>query len=472
MHDRLSALAELFKRYGAVLNAAWRARHELDAEPRLAHELAFLPAHLELVDTPVHPAPKWAMRALLAFAGLALLWSIFGKLDIVATAKGKLVPNARVKVVQPLDTGIVRRILVQDGQRVKAGQSLIELDVTQAQADVAKTRAARVDAQLTIARTTAVLAAEKDNTSPKMPPIPDAPADRYAEVQRFADGQFSEYRQKIDELNAELAKRTAELDTTRRQVEKLRLTAPLARERVDSYRALVAQQYVSREDYLEKEQTRIEQEQELRVQQSRANELSDAVIEQRHAIEATAAQFRREQLDALNQAQQQLSQLAAEETKAAQRATRMDLRAPVDGTVQQLSVHTAGGVVTQAQALMEIVPDDTLEVQANLENKDVGFVRPGQDAIVKIDTFPYTRYGYLTGKVSEVPNDATQDKKQGLVYPIRVRLPSNRLRIEGQWVSLSPGMTVTVEVKTGKRRVAEYFLSPLVEYGSESLRER
>jgi hemolysin D len=231
MHDRLSALAELFKRYGAVLNAAWRARHELDTEPRLAHELAFLPAHLELVETPVHPAPKWAIRALLAFAGLALLWSIFGKLDIVATAKGKLVPNARVKIVQPLDTGIVRRILVQDGQRVKAGQSLIELDVTQAQADVAKTRAARVDAQLTIARTTAVLAAEKDNTFPKMAPIPDAPVERYAEVQRFANGQFSEYRQKIDEMNAELAKRMAELDTARRQVDKLSQTAPLARER-------------------------------------------------------------------------------------------------------------------------------------------------------------------------------------------------------------------------------------------------
>ena len=121
---------------------------------------------------------------------------------------------------------------------------------------------------------------------------------------------------------------------------------------------------------------------------------------------------------------------------------------------------------------MEIVPDDTLEVEANLQNKDVGFVKPGQDAIVKIDTFPYTRYGYLTGKVSKVPNDATQDRKQGLVYPIRVRLPSNRLRIEGKWVSLSPGMAVTVEVKTGKRRVAEYFLSPLVEYGGESLRER
>lgn len=472
MNDRLSALNELLKRYGAVFRAAWRVRHELDGERRFAHELAFLPAHLELVETPVHPAPKWTMRALLAFACLTLLWSIFGKLDIVATAKGKLLPNEHVKVVQPLDTGIVRSILVENGQRVTAGQSLIELDVTQAQADVAKTQAARLDAELTVARATAVLAAQARNASPKVEPVAGLPAQRQDEAQRFADGQYLEYRRKAEELQAELTKREDELATTQRQIEKLSQTAPLARERAESYRALVAEQYVSRQDYLEKEQARIEQEQELRVQQSHANELRAAVMEQRRAIEATAAQFRREQLDVMNQAQQQLPQLSAEETKAGQRARRMVLTAPVTGTVQQLAVHTTGGVVTQAQALMEIVPDDTLEVEANLENKDVGFVRPGQDAVVKIDTFPYTRYGYLTGKVAKVPNDATQDRKQGLVYPIRVRLPTNRLRIEGRWVNLSPGMAVTVEVKTGKRRVAEYFLSPLIEYGSESLRER
>lgn len=472
MNVQPSAVLELLKRYGAVSRAAWRVRHQLDSEPRLTHELTFLPAHLELVETPLHPAPRWTMRALLAFACLTLLWSIFGRLDIVATAKGKLVPNARVKVVQPLDTAIVKRILVEDGQRVKAGQSLIELDVTQAQADVQKTHAAKLDAELTIARTTAVLAALKSDAFPTIAPILDVPAARYSEVQRFADSQYGEYRQKPDELNAELAKRTAELDMTRRQIDKLSQTAPLARERAESYRALVAQQYVSRQEYLEKEQTRIEQEQELRVQQSHANELAAAVVEQRHSIEASIAQFKREQLDMLNQAQQQLPQLIAEETKAAQREKRMMLTAPVDGTVQQLAVHTAGGVVTQAQALMEVVPDDTLDVDAKLENKDVGFVKPGQTAIVKIDTFPYTRYGYLTGTVFKVPNDAVQDKREGLVYPIRVRLPTNRMRIDGQWVNLSPGMAVTVEVRTGKRRVAEYFLSPLIEYGSESLRER
>jgi hemolysin D len=167
-----------------------------------------------------------------------------------------------------------------------------------------------------------------------------------------------------------------------------------------------------------------------------------------------------------------LAQYQQEETKATQRQHRMQLRAPVSGTVQQLAVHTVGGVATQAQALMEIVPDDTLEVEASIDNKDIGFVNPGQDAVVKIETFPYTHYGYLDGKVAKVSNDATQDKKLGLVFPARIKLPTNRILVEHKWVTLSPGMAVTVEIKTGKRRVAEYFLSPLVEAGQESLRER
>ncbi|MDR3426317.1 MAG: HlyD family efflux transporter periplasmic adaptor subunit [Silvimonas sp.] len=140
--------------------------------------------------------------------------------------------------------------------------------------------------------------------------------------------------------------------------------------------------------------------------------------------------------------------------------------------MQQLNVHTVGGVVQTAQWLMEIVPDDTLEVEASVDNKDIGFVDAGQEAIIKIETFPYTRYDYLTGTVIKVSNDASQDKKLGLVYPARITLPSSRIHVDNKWVNLTPGMAVTVEVKTGRRRVAEYFLSPLIEYASESLRER
>ena len=151
----------------------------------------------------------------------------------------------------------------------------------------------------------------------------------------------------------------------------------------------------------------------------------------------------------------------------------MRLTAPVGGTVQQLAVHTVGGVVTPAQPLMVIVPrDKVLEVEAMLPNKDIGFVNPGQDAEVKVETFPFTKYGTIHGTVTQVSSDAIQDEKLGLVYSTRVKLARDTIQVESKAVRLSPGMAVTIEVKTGTRRVIEYFLSPLMQYGDESLRER
>jgi hemolysin D len=146
----------------------------------------------------------------------------------------------------------------------------------------------------------------------------------------------------------------------------------------------------------------------------------------------------------------------------------------VSGTVQQLSVHTLGGVVTTAQSLMEIVPDDALEVEAKLENKDVGFVQVGQRAAVKIEAFPYTRYGYLDGTVTSVSNDAVQDRnrKNGASFPIRIRLKTNRIRVDNRWITLTPGMAVTADIRTGKRSVIGYFLDPLMQTTQESMRER
>ena len=196
------------------------------------------------------------------------------------------------------------------------------------------------------------------------------------------------------------------------------------------------------------------------------------IAEQKADPETTLSTFRHDQLDTLDKAQQQFTQAHDEETKAINRQHLMRLTAPVAGTVQQLNVHTVGGVVTTAQSLMEIVPDDTLEVEAQVRNQDIGFVNPGQKAMIKIETFPYTRYGYLTGKVLTVSNDAVQDKKAGLVFPAKIQLPTRRFKVDNTWVNLTPGMAVTVEIKTGSQSVASYFLSPLEQVGHESLRER
>ncbi|MDN7675840.1 HlyD family type I secretion periplasmic adaptor subunit [Burkholderia oklahomensis] len=468
----LQAIGDLLSRYAAVIRESWAIRHELDGETRLAHELAFLPANLELVETPVHPLPLWTMRVIVALGILVVLVACFGRLDIVATAPGKLIPREQVKTIQPAITGVVRRILVRDGQRVAAGQLLMELDATQAAADSDKARLSKIEAALATARARALLDAQQRAQAPVVAQVDGATEAQQYEAQHLTEGFYHEYRDKLSSAQAELMKREAGLGTTAQQIAKLTATAPLARRQADDYRSLAGDRYVATSDYLDKEQTALGQEHELAAQRSHARELAAAVAQQRAEIASITSQFRRQQLDLLDKATQQLAQSRHDETKADTRQKLLTLTAPVAGTVQQLRVHTLGGVVTAASPVMNIVPDDVIEVEANLENKDVGFVKAGQPAIVKIEAFPYTRYGFLTGTVESVSNDAVQDRKRGLTFVTRIRLPTNRIRANDTWVNLTPGMVVTAEIKTGTRNVARYFLDSVIQTGQESLRER
>ncbi|RKR38205.1 HlyD family type I secretion periplasmic adaptor subunit [Paraburkholderia sp. BL17N1] len=469
---RLQAIKDLGARYAAVWHGAWDSRHLSDSPRREPYELAFLPAQLELVDTPVHPAPRWAMRSMVALTVLILLIGTVGRLDIVVSAKGKFVPNARVKVIQPAMTGVVREILVHDGQQVAAGQLLVKLDTAQAAADADKAVSSKLDAELAVERGAALLAAQRDRRAPAVASVEGAPQDRMQQAQRQAEGAYREYQDAVDSAQAELLKQEAGLDSTRQEIAKLQATAPLAREQANDYRALAGEKYVARSDYLEKEATALGQEHELAAQQSHARELAAGIAEQRAQIGQAASKFRHDRLDEMERATQQVTQSRDDATKAETRQALLSLTAPVSGTIQQLATYTPGGVVTTAQSLMEIVPADTLEVEAQLENRDVGFVEVGQTAAVKVEAFPYTRYGFINGTVVSVSNDAVQDRKSGLTFPVRIRLSTNRLHVENRWITLTPGMAVTADIKTGKRSVAGYFLGPLMESAQESMRER
>ena len=208
-------------------------------------------------------------------------------------------------------------------------------------------------------------------------------------------------------------------------------------------------------------------------QRSRLKELSATVQAARAERTSLVAETRRIALDTLNDAEQKTTGYGQELVKSEARKGYMTLIAPVDGTVQQLAVHTVGGVVTEAQVLMMVVPQDhVLEVEAFLDNKDIGFVNPDQIAEVKIETFPFTKYGTIPATVTHVSHDAISDEKKGLIYSTRVKLARATMQVEDKTVHLSPGMAVTVEIKTGQRRVIEYFLSPLLQHTNESLRER
>lgn len=223
---------------------------------------------------------------------------------------------------------------------------------------------------------------------------------------------------------------------------------------------------------MEKEQDALKEEADLQTQTDHAIELEAAIQEQRQEIATTNAAFRRGQLSDLEKAQQDLALSTDDQAKAAVRERLMKLTAPVAGTVQNLAVHTVGGVVTTAQALLEIVPEDTLEVEATIENKDIGFVEEGQEAVIKIEAFPYTRFGYLRGKVASISHDAVDTRRNGLQYVVRVALPANHMLVGRRQLNLTPGMQVVAEIRTGRRRVAEYFFSPFVETVGQSMIER
>lgn len=473
MKHVLQAIADFSQRYNRIFRAAWAQRKSMESPARTQDEIAFLPAHLELTETPVSPAARWTMRLIITLFCVALLWACIGQMDIVAVAQGKVVPSGRTKVIQAAETAVVKRIFVQDGQTVKAGQLLIELDATSAQADVSKAGDALLNARLAQLRLAAIAQSLKTGHAPRLQQDETLPATRWQAEQELASSEFQAYQQRRENLQAGIAQRRAEITTIQSMLAPMTETARIARTREEDYERLIQGQFVGRHDYLLRQQERIAAEQNLTSQQNRLQEAQAGLRSTQEQLDVLVAEYKQQTLAQLRQANEQLQQYAPEVKRAQQRDRQLALTSPVDGTVQQLAIHTVGGVVTPAQALMAIVPqDDLLEIEATVLNKDIGFVRPGQSATIKIESFPYTRYGYLTGVVTSVSSDAAQDEHLGLVFSARVRLLQSELMVEGKAVKITPGMSLSVEIKTGKRRLISYLLSPLQKMGNEAGRER
>lgn len=484
---KAQAFGDLILRYKTIFTEVWSRRQELDSAPRLRHEYEFLPATLALQETPAHPAPQIFMRLILLFVGLALVWSFFGKLDVVASATGKIVPDSRSKIIQPMEMAAVRAIHVKDGQTVKTGDNLIELDATVTQADSNRLSAEFQSARLDVAMYNALLDAQEreshstkktlvvfdENKSPTKASLSDISEVAIASQQRVATGQLHAYQTRAAQLAAAVLRHEAEQRSTQATVETLQKTLPIIQQKEKDYQELLTKNYVSQQEYLELKKQLIEQAGSLNAATEKLAEISASREEAERESKQFSAQTHSVWLDKLNEAEQKSASLAQELIKADSRGRFMRLTAPEDGTVQQLMVHTLGGVVTPAQPLMTIVPSNSpIEVEAFLANQDIGFVHQGQQVEVKIETFSFTKYGTLGGEVIAVSSDAIKDEKLGLVFSVRVRLSKNTILVDGTNVHLSPGMAVTVEIKTKKRRVIEYFLDPLIKHSTESLRER
>jgi membrane fusion protein, hemolysin D len=458
-----------------------------------SEELAFLPAALEIVETPPSPLGRTIAATIILLFCVALVWASAGAIDIVASSPGKIVPSGRTKVIQPFETGVVRSIRVQDGQVVKAGDELIELDPTVNAAERDHLHDDLIAEQLNIARIRAALVGGDHPAADFTPPADANPALINAQRQLLFN-QVTEHRAKIAALTRQQAQKEAEQGTIAATIHKLETMIPVIQQRVDIRKTLMDKELGSKLTYFEILQQLVEQQEDLGVHKSHLREAEAAAAAIRETRGQAEAEYRRTLSDELAKAEQKANGLAQDLIKAEQKTRLQRLTAPVDGVVQQLAIHTVGGVVTPAQALLVVVPSDSrLEIEAMVSNRDIGFVHAGQEAEIKIDTFNFTRYGLLHGRVLSVSQDAvirdrkqdraddrglgtqnetSEPKGQELNYTARISLDRTRMQIDDRVVNLSPGMAATVEIMTGSRTIMSYLLSPLLRYRQETLRER
>jgi len=466
------------------------------ALPPSRTHLEFLPAALEVLETPASPAGRAVAATIGLFLISALAWSIIGHVDIVATAPGTIIPAGKSKIVQPLEAGVIRAILVQDGDHVRAGQTLFELDNT-----VAAAERDRILPQLHHARLDAagLRALRHDLDTGEglhsfVPPDGASPIE-LEQTRAGIAARRAEQMAKLANLIQQIAGKQAEQAENTATIEKLAASLPWLEQKLTLRRQLLSIEFGNRLAYLDAEQAMVEGRTALTVQQKHAPEITAALNALTAQHEQAVASYAHDVLKDLADAEEKAGTLDQQLREAAHKAEQTVLTAPVDGTVQQLAVHTLGGVVTPAQALLTVVPDDAgMLVEAHIQNKDVGFVHAGQDVEVKVQAFEFTRYGLIHGTVLDVSRDAVaanadpakaRDANRGGAqsgdddgqsdaggYVAHVALRSTTVQTEDGMAALGPGMSVTAEVKTGRRRVIGYLLSPLQRYAHEGARER
>jgi hemolysin D len=430
---------------------------------------------------------------------IGLIGAYVGTLDIHAVAQGRIHPSGRSKVVQPFEAGRVVAIKVENGSKVSAGDVLLELDSTETSADreVQASDLASANAEM-VRRTVAVAIVKAKSYAPR--PI-EFPVGTDEPIRRREEQVL---RAELEQLNAARASATAQISEQLATRNRLRTSIvarekliELAKERSDTRNELNKQGALSRAMVIDSLQQYETQMVALVGERGQLLEAEAAIDRLERKLEELSSQFITEQTQKIAEAERKIARFEQELIKAKSKSERTHLRAPINGTVQSLSVTSLGQVVAAGQALLTIVPrDGPIEIEALIQNQDIGFVNEGQNAVIKVEAFPFTRYGTINGVVTKVSRDAVDEREaaqigdptagtrgsagqgaaggrgQNLVFPASISLERRAMWINGKEIPLSPGMVVSVEIKTGDRRLIDYVLSPLREIGSNAGRER
>lgn len=457
---------------------------------RQAQEREFLPAMLEVIETPASPTLRMTALILCGLFAATLAWACLAEVDVVAVAPGEIVPRGQVKVVQPLETAIVRSIHVDDGDHVTAGQVLVELDPTEAQADLGTLLNDRRHAAIEAEIARAIMGGPNAK-------IFVAPHGLDAELIEASRGrawnEAQKHRALIQELRANIEEKRAAIANAALQIERDQKTLPLMEERLKAVKALWDARNGPRPPVLDAEQVLIERRAQVEQLKAATRQSQSEIAALEARIAQAEASFLADATERRTKALQKVSNLSEEIARIERREKNRRLVAPVAGTIEAMKLHTPGAVVTSADTLMTIVPDDAdIEIKAEVQNADIGFVHQGQDVEIKVDAFPFTKYGLIEGRIERLGRDAARRasavasptaglselkgaagrSSNDLAYPAKVTLAQDWILAEGRRQKLHPGMRVSVEIKTGKRRVIEYVLSPILQTAQEAGRER
>ncbi|MBD2793478.1 HlyD family type I secretion periplasmic adaptor subunit [Xenorhabdus sp. 42] len=430
----------------------------------------FLPTHLALSQRPPSPFARYTAITLSIGVLVALLWACLGKLDVQATATGRLIASGRSQIIQAYEQSRIVAIHVGNGQHVAKGTPLLTLHTLGVNQDIARLLEQRDYLTEEEIRYQALLGKHDPSSLPLFQQQPEAKRNK---ILTHYHHEKEEFDSVITNIYAEMEVNLSSQKARNSDIRSLINLRENIYQRLQARKTLSQKQVISKVEYLEQEKEFLETERLISQQKSELGILLTQYKSLEERLKGLKVQKEREWFEKGKQAEMQLAVLKQEISKVQEREELEIVRSPVTGTIQQLSVHTLGAVLQPAQNLMVIVPDNQVQLaEIQILNKDVGFVRPGQQVTVKVDAFPYTRYGTIEGTLLSISRDSTTDERLGLVFPAQISLKQNNIIVDGKPVDITAGMSIVAEIKTDQRRVIDYLLSPIQEYQSEALREK
>ncbi|MBR4905090.1 MAG: HlyD family type I secretion periplasmic adaptor subunit [Selenomonadaceae bacterium] len=435
-------------------------------------ETEFLPAILEVTETPPSPTGRLVMWSILLLIVVALAWSYLGHINEVAVAAGKVIPSGQIKTVQVKNKGIVKEINVEEGQLVQEGDVLVVLDPTTTSADYDSLRKRAAYYKLDIQRLTAELT--------QQPFVPEEdpdlePHDLAAEMALY-QSRTSDYQTQRQSREDVIAQRIARMQAAQASYEKYAQVLAIAQEKEARLEELSEQNAISQFQLLEQQRETIEYAKNAQAELDSINSIRAEIAEAQQNLANVDASYHKDIMTALVEAKKEYYAVTESIKKAEEDSRMAIIYSPISGRVYNLNIHTLGGIVTDAQPLMQIVPEDAkLEFEVYADNKDIGFIKVGQEAEVKFETYNFQKFGMYKAEVQEIsadavnePNNPQQDKKFKLILDPT----SNDINVYGQPAKIEVGMSISAEIKIKEKRIIDFFLDPFRRYTSEALRER